>query len=168
MASQSSVSGLQFLQGDATHPSEEARPAVIVHVCNDKGKWGRGFVLAVSKRWWGPERTYLEPFKHTGEKLGIVQFVSVEEDLWVANMIAQHGIGTRSRRLQYDHLATCLSKVMSWIEERRMCGLDRPITVHMPRIGCGLAGGEWEQVEDIVRTTLVDQGVAVFVYDFIS
>ena len=39
-------------------------------------------------------------------------------------------------------------------------------SVHMPRIGCGLAGGDWARVESIVKATLVDAGVAVTVYDF--
>ena len=41
-------------------------------------------------------------------------------------------------------------------------------SVHMPRIGCGLAGGKWERVEPIVRRTLIDGGIAVTVYDFDS
>ena len=42
--------------GNATQP--EGRPAIIVHVCNDVGAWGRGFVLALSRRWPEPERRY--------------------------------------------------------------------------------------------------------------
>jgi hypothetical protein len=37
--------------------------------------------------------------------------------------------------------------------------------VHMPRIGCGLAGGQWEEIEPIIETTLGAKGVAVTVYD---
>jgi len=37
-------------------------------------------------------------------------------------------------------------------------------TVHMPRIGCGLAGGEWSKVEEIINEVMAD--VQVFVYDF--
>ena len=36
---------------------------------------------------------------------------------------------------------------------------------HMPRIGCGLAGGKWEQVGPIVEETLAAAGVNVVVYD---
>jgi O-acetyl-ADP-ribose deacetylase (regulator of RNase III) len=36
----------------------------------------------------------------------------------------------------------------------------------MPRIGCGLAGGSWEEIEPIIKRTLTDQGVEVVVYDF--
>jgi hypothetical protein len=35
----------------------------------------------------------------------------------------------------------------------------------MPRIGCGLAGGRWEEVEPLVIAQLTDYGVPVRVYD---
>jgi len=40
---------INYRHGDATAPKADG-PVVIVHVCNDVGKWGKGFVLAVSKR----------------------------------------------------------------------------------------------------------------------
>jgi hypothetical protein len=43
--------------------------------------------------------------------------------------------------------------------------LTKKATVHMPRIGCGLAGGKWEEVGQIVEQELVDRGVATTVYD---
>ena len=36
----------------------------------------------------------------------------------------------------------------------------------MPRIGCGLAGGKWEEIEPIIERTLATAGVEVTVYDF--
>jgi len=39
-------------------------------------------------------------------------------------------------------------------------------SVHMPRIGCGLAGGRWEEIEPIIGRTLIKNGVPVTVYDF--
>jgi len=38
--------------------------------------------------------------------------------------------------------------------------------VHMPRIGCGLAGGKWEKIEPIILSELIDKGINVFVYDY--
>jgi O-acetyl-ADP-ribose deacetylase (regulator of RNase III) len=39
-------------------------------------------------------------------------------------------------------------------------------SVHMPRIGCGLAGGEWSEIEPITVETLCKAGIKVTVYDF--
>lgn len=36
----------------------------------------------------------------------------------------------------------------------------------MPRIGCGLAGGQWEEIEPLIVSQLIEKGVAVTVYDF--
>lgn len=38
-------------------------------------------------------------------------------------------------------------------------------SVHMPRIGCGLAGGRWSRVEPLVAERVVRRGLAVTVYD---
>lgn len=58
----------------------------------------------------------------------------------------------------HDALRTCLAKVA-----RK--ALETNASVHMPRIGCGLAGGKWEAVEPIIREELVSKGVSVIVYD---
>ena len=36
----------------------------------------------------------------------------------------------------------------------------------MPRIGCGLAGGDWKTIEEIIYRTFIDiADVDVYVYD---
>jgi hypothetical protein len=35
----------------------------------------------------------------------------------------------------------------------------------MPRIGCGLAGGNWGQVESLIQEHLAGAGIEVRVYD---
>ena len=48
---------IMYQIGDATDPIGGG-PRIIVHVCNDAGGWGKGFVIAVSRRWPEPERRY--------------------------------------------------------------------------------------------------------------
>jgi O-acetyl-ADP-ribose deacetylase (regulator of RNase III) len=151
---------IRYLKGDATAPQVDG-PAVIVHVCNDEGKWGKGFVLAVSRRWTEPERTYRSAFeKPPFPALGDVQFVKVAEDLTVANLIGQHGVrSARSKApppIRYPAVKTGLEKVAEFVVRQNA-------TVAMPRIGSGLAGGSWEEIEKIVEQTLGD--VEVQVYD---
>ncbi|MQY33582.1 hypothetical protein SRB17_15430 [Streptomyces sp. RB17] len=38
-------------------------------------------------------------------------------------------------------------------------------SVHMPRIGCGLAGGTWSRKEPFITERLVKRGIEVTVYD---
>lgn len=145
--------------GDATDPP--MRPAIIAHVVNDAGAWGAGFVVALSRRWPDAEADYRAWRRHgPGFRLGNSRMVAVTEDgLWVANMVAQHGI----RRgpdgippIRYDALAEALGRAAG---SAAHLGAE----LHMPRIGCGLAGGTWDRVEPIIREACV--GVPVHVYD---
>jgi hypothetical protein len=38
-------------------------------------------------------------------------------------------------------------------------------SVHMPRIGTGQSGGQWDTIDELVRTILVDGDLSVTVYD---
>lgn len=152
---------IKYVTGDATAPEGNGKK-VITHICNDIGGWGKGFVLALSRRWKTPEEAYRQWYR-SGESfcLGEVQFVRVEEQVCVANMIGQHGI-CKDRDgvppIRYDALRACLRKVAAY-------ALDTQAGVHMPRIGAGLAGGDWRLIEKLIREELADQGVAVTVYD---
>jgi hypothetical protein len=42
---------------------------------------------------------------------------------------------------------------------------DHALTLHMPRIGCGQAGGAWPIIEELIRETVVAAGHLVTVYD---
>ena len=153
---------MQYIVGDATRPVAEG-PRVLVHICNDAGGWGAGFVVAVSKRWQEPERRYRA--WHRGEDdlpfaLGQVQFVVVEPGMWVANLIGQHGIRCHDGMppIRYDAVREGLARVTAFAREHHA-------SAHMPRIGCGLAGGEWSEVSRIIEEELASKGISVTVYD---
>jgi O-acetyl-ADP-ribose deacetylase (regulator of RNase III) len=81
------LESINYIKGDATNPQGLGNK-LIVHICNDIGAWGKGFVLAISKKWKEPEKEYREWYKsQTDFELGKVQFVQVEPDAFVANMI---------------------------------------------------------------------------------
>lgn len=153
---------ISYVIGDATAP-EGAGPKVVVHVCNDIGRWGRGFVLAVSARWRRPEEDYRR-WQHEGGAqpfaLGEVQFVAVEDGLWVANLIGQHGI-----RIEHGQPPVRYEAIRMGLASVRRFASEHSATIHMPRIGAGLAGGRWEEVACIIDEELVSHHVAVTVYD---
>jgi O-acetyl-ADP-ribose deacetylase (regulator of RNase III) len=153
---------LTIITGDATSP-QAAGPKVVAHVCNDVGGWGKGFVLAVSRRWPQPEQDYRAWYRgRSGNdfSLGAVRLVQVQSDFWVANMIAQRGIrtGRAGPPIRYDALERCLT---SLADQAAALGAS----VHMPRIGCGLAGGRWDRIEPIIIRALCGRDIPTIVYD---
>jgi O-acetyl-ADP-ribose deacetylase (regulator of RNase III) len=152
---------LTYETGDATAPIGGGR-RIIAHVCNDIGAWGAGFVLAVSRRWPQPEAAYRQ--WHAGRAgndfaLGAVQRVQVEPELWVANMVGQHGIRRAGGKppIRYEALEQCLARLAAHARELHAA-------VHMPRIGAGLAGGKWEDIEPLLLRTLCAADVRTVVY----
>jgi O-acetyl-ADP-ribose deacetylase (regulator of RNase III) len=153
---------INFIKGDATKPTGDGN-RIIVHICNDIGAWGKGFVMAISKRWTEPEKRYREWFKNQDNfSHGQVQFVQVEPSVWVANLIGQHKIykdKSGNVPIRYEWVLAGLEKVGQFAEENTA-------TVHMPRIGCGLAGGTWDKIEPLINETLTAKNIGVTVYDF--
>ncbi|MGW6220739.1 macro domain-containing protein [Streptomyces olivaceus] len=156
------MSEIRYVWGDATVPSVKG-VKVIAHVCNDLGGWGKGFVLAVSRRWPEPEAAYRAWHRDRAANdfgLGAIQLVRVETYVWVANMIGQRGMRTGSKGVpvRYEAIDTALGR----LADR---AIELGASVHMPRIGCGLAGGKWSRVEPLIGERLAGRGVPVTVYD---
>ena len=110
---------INYLKADATIPQTEGN-IIISHICNDIGAWGKGFVMAISKRWKEPVKQYKQWYKE-----------AVKEGL---QQVAEYAQKINAK-------------------------------VQMPRIGCGLAGGSWDEIEKIIEETLLQKGIEVFVCD---
>jgi O-acetyl-ADP-ribose deacetylase (regulator of RNase III) len=151
---------IRYLKGDATVP-QAAGHKVIVHCVNDAGKWGKGFVMAVSNRWPAARQEYLAWYnKRENFTLGAVQLVEVQKDVTVVNLMGQHGIkaGSKGNPVRYDAIRAGLRSMAKAFKGRK-------VTIHMPRIGCGLAGGKWDKIEPILQEVLNEFDVTVYDYD---
>lgn len=153
---------ITYLKGDATKPLDlnKGGNMIIAHVCNNVGAWGAGFVLALSKRWADPEKFYRMYGKDYA--LGQVQFVQVEPNITVANMIAQNNVisvtGIDNPSIDYVALKSSLQSVYEK-------ALLMNASVHMPKIGSGLAGGDWDVIEEIINKVFTDIEVYVYIFN---
>jgi O-acetyl-ADP-ribose deacetylase (regulator of RNase III) len=168
------VSEIHYVTGDATQPvRREGEHVAIAHVVNDEGRWGRGFVVALTNWDDGPERAYrrwhrLGTDPHAGDfQLGAAQLVPFGPGagrLWVANLVAQRGWrrgGDDPQALDPEALKQSLRVLHTKVSGHFGRFAARVV---MPRIGCGLGGAQWSDVAPIIQEELVDRGVDVTVY----
>jgi O-acetyl-ADP-ribose deacetylase (regulator of RNase III) len=152
---------IQYLKGDATQPRGKG-PRIIVQVVNDKAiTWGKGFSVAVRNKWPEAQKKFTRwVFESRPEfKLGNIHIEKLEESIELASLVAQHGYGpSLFPRIQYSALEACLSKIADLAKATGA-------SVHMPRIGCGEAGGDWKIVSEIIDEILCREGISVTVYD---
>jgi len=152
---------IRYLVGDATDPKGTGQK-IIAHIANDKSaNLGRGFGYAITQKW--PNITYAikqwMAEQEGGLELGKYHLVKVTEDISVFTMIAQHGFGpSRNPRIRYHALSNCLF-ALSEIAKKSSA------SVHMPRIGTGYAGGNWDIISELINETLIQDGIEVTVYD---
>ena len=79
-------------------------------------------------------------------------------------------IDTTTMQIHHDkHHQTYVTKLNEAIEKAlskvAAFATEKGASIHMPRIGCGLAGGTWDKMEPIIIAALANKGVSVPVYD---
>ena len=175
------MSQLTYQEGDLFKGTDGDETIFIAHVCNDQGAWGAGFVLPLAKAYPGSRQGYLawagkaatefpnEAVFTPHFELGQVQLVKVQEEgptIYVANMLAQTLGG--SRPVFYNHLARCMDTVAWAVQGKTVAGTSNPLFAHEPEgriicplFGSGLAGGDWNFVEELIQDCWVRQGIDV-------
>jgi len=88
--------------------------------------------------------------------------------LYVFNCYTQYGYG-KGKQIDYDALRQCLKRTKVLVEQlraktgtaslqktvlRHTFGVSGKVEIRSPRIGCGLAGGDWETVRTIFEEVL--------------
>lgn len=147
--------------GDATKPRGKGKK-IIAQVVNTSGALGRGFGKSLSEN-YPVVKTELIKWKadKIRFKLGQTNLIKVTSDLYVFQMLAQKGLKSTEAEiaLRYNELRKCLI-------ELREKALELNSSVHMPAIGSGEAGGNWEIIIGMIHDELVNFNVKVNIYFF--
>lgn len=130
---------------------------IVPHVCNNINAFGAGFAGAVAQKYpLVKENYHLLGLKFLQNNFGHSQFIKVFEDktyghsLTFANMIAQNGLinNKNTRPLNYIALCKSMTIVSQYIEKK--FDKDEQVQIHCPKFGCGLAGGNWNFIEQLI------------------
>jgi O-acetyl-ADP-ribose deacetylase (regulator of RNase III) len=149
----------QEINGDLIKLALKGNFNVIAHGCNCMCKMKSGIAVQMDKYF------FCSSFKmehYTGiEKLGNIDSETIVLsknarwfELTVINAYTQFEYGTDKIHLDYDALRLCLRKINHLYAGK---------TIGLPKIGCGLAGGDWNIVRDIIQKELVDLDVFIVI-----
>lgn len=151
---------INTVYGDATKPRGSGKK-IIGQVVNTYAGLGAGFGKAMKKR-FPIIQDALVAWKSQKEdfKLGKSQFINIDKDVYVFQMLAQKGLFPTKNNplpLNYNALRECL-------RDLSVISLDMDATVHLPLIGAGQAKGTWEIIEGIIYDELIIKGIQVTIY----
>lgn len=155
----------QEIEGNLITLAKEGKFDVIAHGCNCYCNMGAGIAPQMANA-FGCDKFTMERDEYKGDvnKLGTIDYEHFPllrgNGLMVVNAYTQYSTGfnrltVSTSALDYEALTLCLRK-MNYIFEGLHIGL--------PQIGCGLAGGDWEMVKEIIQKELKDCDVTIVIY----
>lgn len=109
---------------------------IICHQVNCKKVAGSGLALQIRKKW--PK--WLDDYISYDGNLGEVRIYKINDKLKIANIYSQYNYGRNKLYTNYESLEKCFI-FLNTLNEK----------IYIPYgIGCGLGGGDWNIVYDII------------------
>lgn len=152
--------GIYLVSGDATEPRGDKKK-IIVQVVNTNAGVGFGFGRALAKK-HKETRVSLQNWKKdkTNFKLGETNLVRIDFETFVFQILAQEGLYSKhgSIPLKYSSLRNGLIELRDYLIQ------NPEYTIHMPAIGSGQAGGNWNIIKGMIYDELVSYNIEVNIY----
>ena len=134
--------------------------AVIVHCVNCQGVMGSGIAREIRERFPEAYETYRETYQNKILHLGSISYVyfpAVENvgHKIIANAAGQDWYGAGNVHVDYDATRICFANIN---EDMKHFKAEHGITtINFPLFGCGLAGGDWTKVSEIIEEEVSDE-----------
>ena len=146
---------IRYVKGDLF----QTKAQIIAHGCNCRGGFGSGIAGIIARDYPSVRAAFLQKFNTSGWTLGEIQAVK-EKDKTFINCATQLEFGGGARfgkvYVDYDAVKQCMEKVLDY---KKTHGGQ----VAIPKIGAGLAGGDWEKIEKIINDVFKDDEILVYV-----
>jgi O-acetyl-ADP-ribose deacetylase (regulator of RNase III) len=136
-----------------------ATDGVIAHCVNCQGVMGAGVAKSIKQKWPDVYESYRTLHRGVtqqgwpGPLLGSCQLVRTRSGELVANLFGQNYYGAGGDKyVSYDALDNAFDELAEELLSERVCNV-----VNFPLIGCGLGGGHWPVVREIIEHRLPDE-----------
>lgn len=152
----------QEIDGDLITLAKEGKFDVIAHGCNCHSTMGAGIAPQMAKA-FGCDLFEMERIGSDVNKLGNIDYQYMfadEKKLAVVNAYTQYNYGRNhadgdAKPLSYEALTLCMKKINVLFAGKH---------IGLPKIGAGLAGGDWERIKFIIQRELQDCQVTIVNY----
>ncbi|QYC52589.1 putative phosphatase [Salmonella phage SSBI34] len=160
---------IKYKVGDLIQAAKHKEVTVIAHCCNCFNTMKSGIAPLIAKSF--PEAYFVDQNTKKGDKakLGTLsEAFCLESETLVYNLYGQFGWWLRKqgkRDLDYEALDKAL-KMMNASLHGKVRLLDVPkeeLRVGLPKIGAGLAGGDWKIISKMIDKNLSHWDVTVYV-----
>jgi len=153
-------------KGDVIEAALIGNYDAFIHVANCENVMGGGLALQVRHRIPSLYKADCDYWIPSDYRLGLFSRSHFSETTVGFNLYAQQIPDSSSRQLNYGSLVNSLSESIDYmIQNGIVC--ENIIKVCLPKLmGCGLAGGDWKIVKELLQYTHFDCTVEFHTYEF--
>lgn len=125
----------------------------IIHGCNAQGVMQSGVAAHIRLKFPEAYNAYRLVHENEGLIVGNIIPVKINEELVVINAITQKYYGRQPiRYVSYEGLKLCFEKINKLVQENSKVQQS----IHFPKIGAGLANGDWSKIKIIIDYSIAD------------
>jgi O-acetyl-ADP-ribose deacetylase (regulator of RNase III) len=149
---------MKIVEGDLITFALEGRFDVIVHGCNCFCTMGAGIARVIQEEFPEAYAADLVTIKGDRNKLGNFSFATVKRnkhEITIVNGYTQFHFHGDSVLVDYDAVQSLFKKVKQQYSGKR---------IGYPKIGAGLAGGDWERISRIIDQELAEENHSLVIY----
>ena len=147
----------QEINGDLLELAKSYKFDVIAHGANCFKTMGAGIALQIKKQFPDVYQKDYQDIRTPTQRWGdytAITYSNGKKVLSVFNLYTQYSPGPD---LDYTALELSLKKLAKNIKPNSKIGL--------PQIGCGIGGGNWLKVKEIIQRVLSEHNVTIVIYD---
>lgn len=146
---------IKVVKGDLLQAKED----IICHQVNAQGVMGAGLATKIKKHYPEAFARYRELClrENKGKQLlGTCQIIK-SKDKYIANIFGQHKFGRNGVFTEMDALKEAFYSLKVRAQKHNL-------TVAIPfKFGCGLAGGDWNEVFKLIEETFSDYPLTIYI-----
>lgn len=154
---------IRYVTGDLIEAALRGDVDVIAHQCNCFNNMGRGIAPQIARKFPAAKAADDKTISGDRGKLGKVSIGTTiygERSILVFNLYGQYGHWKRRDGLintEYDALHSALQAMATHLYQ-----IGGSPYIGLPKLGCGLGGGNWDIVETLIEDALADFNVTVY------
>lgn len=158
---------IKIIEGDITKADND----IIIQQVNCRGFMGAGLAKTIMQRYKNVRKEYqsyrkkqLKTLEKDDNLLGMVNYVDVYDGKIIANVFGQIDI----RKDRNDkNIYTVNTALLKGITDVKSKAEELNLSIAIPTyIGCGLAGGNWEEINAEIETIFDNSSVDVVFYHY--
>lgn len=138
---------------------------VIIHQCNCFNTMGAGVAKVLRDKWPEIYDVDCQTSKGDKSKLGLFSIAKLDDPdsktKYVLNCYSQYKHGRIGRYTNYEFYYQCLVRVKEFCENNGLTTIAIPF-----KMGCNLAGGDWNICENMINTIFSDDKIEVLICEF--